>query len=470
MVPESILQLLCLKIKVLVFKRVGSKPSLDLWLKAMHELSFIYDNFLSFYVPPLVKDTPESQNTFPFMVKLEDFLRSQQRLLLVAAKSGMGKTSCALHLCRKPQRQEWKGESGWWTWLFISLPSVHEPFSRLALVRHIRANLSLGEHAADLGGLKSQCRLVLVLDSLDEVAVPGTAPEDTWWDLNEFSQWSHVKLIVTCREEHTMNYGRCMGDSPDNVLYIQPFQEQQVEEYVSKRLGAVDDEADLQQGPAHTGRCLPVVPISLVKTSLQADKQSQVAERQANKDRMLAYVKAFPDRQTFCTPFKLNMAVDLMKADVLMEGITRESQLYLQWLKQTFRDRLPQDAKREQTVEQDVCEALALAWDLHCQGIAHDKVGARAEDKEGFFRRCPLRVHDYRSDATFSFQHKSLQEYLVAAYLYQKLTVGAAETELSSINLFNDLPVLRFFGDIHMGSHPPPLLSTLLLPPIHPVL
>ena len=157
---------------------------------------------------------------------------------------------------------------------------------------------------------------------------------------------------------------------------------------------------------------------------------------------MMAQLLRSPIRDLFSTPFKLSMAVDLMTTGVL-DGIRRESTLYEEWLAHHLR------SKGSTELEADWLQAERLAWDLHTQGTSHTLVGARGDMR--WFRRLPLRIHDYGPQGTFSYQHKSLQEYLVAKHLFRALKTYDACNLLSTIPLLLDLPVLSFFGDICAG-------------------
>ena len=104
--------------------------------------------------------------SFPIASKVEEFLQRPEQVLLLAAKPGIGKTSCALWLSRF---SEHLGH----IWLFISLPSIDKPFAPFGLVDHIQK--SFGFDDTEMAELQSR-RLVLILDSLDEVASQPCAP------------------------------------------------------------------------------------------------------------------------------------------------------------------------------------------------------------------------------------------------------------------------------------------------------
>ena len=242
--PVSVLQMLCLKISIVAFKRAGAALSVPLWLQAYKELGCLYDDFLRAYVPPLVKESPGARVAFGIRAKVEEFVAAPWPVLLIAAQAGLGKTSCALWLTHRPEHL---GR----IWLFVSLPSVEGLFTDGALVRHITTLFGFEGNDAALRELKAR-PLVWVLDSLDEVERPRVAGARSLWELNALDEWN-VKLLVTCREEHVDSHAACLGDRPRR-LYLQPFREDQVEEYVKRRLQALEGSAGSLSIPTHS-RC-----------------------------------------------------------------------------------------------------------------------------------------------------------------------------------------------------------------------
>ena len=434
-VPVSLLQLLSLKISVITFKSVGSSLSLELCLQALEGLRFLYDGFLRAYIPPVAKDDPHAPTAAPVEALLAEFLASPRRVLLVAAEAGVGKTSCALRLARRVRHAGY-------VWLFVSLAAVPDVFARGALVRHVRAMLGCDGGDA-VGEELRQQRMVWILDSLDEVPAHPTASD--WWELNGLDDW-RVKLVVTCRVGHAQSYGRCLGESP-RVVYLQGFGPAQVREYVDRRLLLWLARDGHRQWDPPRGRQGPGPPPSRAHPfhAAAAGAAGAVAAALLERwrDRMLGVLEASRIQRSYSSPFKLNMAVELFVAGAL-PGVHREADLYGRWLRQQLPS--PHAAPAEAPPGDPWRWVAGLAWDLHRRGVTHDRVGARGQCR--WFRQCPLRINDYHPDTVFSFQHKSLQEYLVALHLYLTLHDDAAGAVLSHIDLTHDFPVLRFFGDI----------------------
>ena len=88
--------------------------------------------------------------------------------------AGMGKTACALWLSRHVESLDR-------IWLFVSLPSVKDPFTPNALLKHVAAMLGYRESDDVFIALKKK-PMVWILDSLDEVPIPDEDEvEESWW-------------------------------------------------------------------------------------------------------------------------------------------------------------------------------------------------------------------------------------------------------------------------------------------------
>ena len=413
--PASILQLLMLNVDIITMKRAGSDLPIELHLAGLSGLNFIYDEFLASYIPPLVKEHPKAREAVPITDALHAFLSGTRPVLTIAAGSGMGKTSTALWLSRKSQHMGF-------IWLFVSLPSVKNLFEKYGIVEHLTSVFGFGgRHIEEL----KQRPLVLILDSLDEV--PRAKPTLSWYELNDFQEWK-IRLIVTCRENKVNKYGKAMGTDPPR-LYLQPLSDAQVREYVQRRICPPEVEQHAGSGRA-SGTLLPSTPILL----------GQVQE-------MMEFIKSIQSsafRECFQVPFKLSMLVDLFTTDP--ESTLRLSsinELYEGWLQQTY--------KVKGGSFEDLGHAEVLAWNMYCDGVTHKKVGSRG--KHHWFRRSPLRVHNYLPETQFSFLHKSLQEYFVARYLFGRIASGEAFKDLGNVRLGKDFIVLAFFAETYKLAH-----------------
>ena len=290
--------------------------------------------------------------------------------------------------------------------------------------------------------------------------VPAQASARSWWDLNGFEDHA-LKIIVTCRDTEVHKYGQCLGPQPMR-LYLHGFGPQQMREYVERRLQAQGtaapppvalrsrwDDPPSRVAGADEAAAAPTAALAEDAArgpALSTPPANEMTDVQLEAGRLVTQMQgSCIGDDAFSVPFVLNMGIDLYLSDVVYYrsadlGAYRRSQLYDKWFRQRF---------AAQGVDADVglSHAQELAWDLYKRGITHDHVGKWGS--HDWFRRCPLRVHDYQPDSFFSFQHKSLQEYLVAYYLWDRLEDGSACGALEAVDVTHDVQVLRFFGNIY---------------------
>ena len=444
--PASILQMLALSINIVTLKVAGKSLPLELHFAALDSMGFIYDEFLSSYIPPSVKIHPIAHESYSIEAKITQFVeRHHHNLLLLAAQAGMGRTSCALWLARTTHHL---GR----TWLFVSLPAVEALFTPNGLVQHLQK--TFGFSPGEMTRLR-QHPLVLILDSLDEVQTPSPLPVQSWWQLNGFESWD-LQLIVTCRMEHIKDYGQCMGTP--STLYISPFGEHQMEAYISKLL--LRNEA-LVAAPT-SGRANEGMPAPHTERT-----DGTTEEHNARVKEVMGRMKRSRMRDKYAVPFRLSMALDLFLqgAEVVEQehgteveafGSSHLADLYAQWLHRF----LPRMGERD--VPNAVLQLERVAWDLHREGRVHAQVGDLGQLE--WFTHAPLRVNDYGPQSKFSFKHKSIQEYLVATHIFRSLQQSDAQALLCTIDVTSDLPVLRFFCDLCAGDVAPDLPQGVVSP------
>eukprot|EP00667_Euglena_gracilis_P000271 EG_transcript_271 len=440
-VPVSILQMLSLNVNVITLKRAGQRLALDLQLRALEELSFVFEPFLATYVPPMVKESRFAPETYRLEPRMQTFLADPgKRMLLVVATSGMGKTSCALWASARAK--SW-GRTG----LFVSLPALGvTPFSMDALAPHLQRTFDFDAEA--MADLKRK-PLLLILDSLDETAGEETTIGDSAWSPDAFQGWD-VKIIVTCREDFLLNHQQFLvEDLP--MLYIQEFSYRDVWQYVRRRLPGMETPL--------TPR--PVPDPALLEMSCSTEDGQAVMKSEAQA--ILSQIQASRFRGLYSVPFMLKMGMDLYMAGQtdIFRTACRPAALYERWLCLFFEEHGCPLGE----LEAQFRPTAALAWALHRRGLVQEEVGPRGAEADGWFRRCPFRIHDYHPQSMYSFTHKSLQEYLVARQLFAfvKEDVDSARAALSAADLMRDLPVLRFFGGIHSeGGRPRDVEQALL--------
>ena len=417
-VPASILQMLSLNFNIITFKSGSAALPLHLHLNALSQIGFIYDNLLQNYVPPLAKRYRSSVTQVPLDEEVTALLRSQNSVLLIAAQAGMGKTTCALHLAKDCERDGW-------VWLFVSLPSVKRDgratvFDPNGIVDYLQSAFGFAD------GAMAELRLrnvVLVLDSLDEVDHRDEPPARTWMALNAFEEWQSVKLIVTCRVEAMHKFGNCMGHDFQS-LFLLPFNHRQMAQYVDCRIRQMHAGSRAQRGDAATP-----------EDREAPEEAAECAGPSPETTEVLGIIQGCPIAKVLANPFQLFMAMDLHcqnRRDA--DTFRSEGHLYEQWIRGWFC--LKGHAAAQ--IPECVAYAGALAWTLHRRGMTHGTVGALCEDR--LFRSCPLRVANFTPEATYSFRHKSLQEYLVAHYLLHHIRRRSVKS-LGEIQLHEDQQV-----------------------------
>ena len=357
--PASILQMLALSVNIVTLKLAGKPLPLDLHLDALDGMSFIYNGLETSYVSPSVKVHPDAVELLDIHEETTAFVEDPAgKVLLVAAPAGAGKTSYALLLAKRTRHQDR-------LWLFISLPSVENPFAENSLVRHLKKAFSFEEE--QLQELQKR-RLVLILDSLDEVQIQREKPTQSWWDANGFDGWTDVKLIVTCRQEHTSDYGRCMEKRTER--YLQPFGREQIRSYIHKRLRMSKTESGAPpsqsggRGLSGSGQ-----PVAITGPSPAPETESEI---QREVEEVMQNIDRARIRTLYSRPFPLSMAMDLYASQQNVFATTSRFDLYGTWLRWWFKQKAA--GSKTESVEDDLREAEKLAWELHCGNVSHTKV------------------------------------------------------------------------------------------------
>ena len=186
-----------------------------------------------------------------------------------------------------------------------------------------------------------------------------------------FDEWN-VKLIVTCRQEHIREYGKCTeGAKP---LYIQGFEEKHIREYLSLRL--LSRQSDAASGGVRFASPSPQGAGSgAVKTKKnekeQADKEAAVLFQQMQSSKI---------RESYTSPFRLTMAVDLYVENSTDFGhFEHPSQLYERWLCHCWQT----NGASEAEMIQEIGEVMRLAWELHRSGTVQRQVSADSRSHAG---------------------------------------------------------------------------------------
>lgn len=193
----------------------------------------LQDDF-GLYIPPSAKLTPHAKNTFDLSGAINDFIDSDQCVLLILGESGCGKSFFGQALIKQKSERFYPGDR---ISFFISLPSLRS------------AKTSLMEEALGLQGftkeeieqLRTTQKFLLIFDAYDELNC-----FDNLYMTNNMEKWD-AKIIITCRCDylaHDDNY-KCyfmpyIGQRPVeeaiHVLFVAPFVRGQIEQYIIQYL------------------------------------------------------------------------------------------------------------------------------------------------------------------------------------------------------------------------------------------
>ncbi|KAG9063917.1 hypothetical protein KI688_004031 [Linnemannia hyalina] len=173
---------------------------------------------------------------FPLLEKVEEFLTSERRVMLVLGDSGIGKSTFSRHL----ERQLWTGyKQGDPIPLYINLPFVDNPAHELVekvLYYHNFLNNQILE-------MKQHRHFILICDGYDESQLKVNIHTTNLF--NQPGQWK-VKVIISCRTQYLeLDYhsrfqpqpvDRCQSARPDlfQEAVLAPFSKAQIDDYVSR--------------------------------------------------------------------------------------------------------------------------------------------------------------------------------------------------------------------------------------------
>ncbi|KAF8927214.1 hypothetical protein BGZ47_002267, partial [Haplosporangium gracile] len=190
------------------------------------------------YIPPMAKANLQSGNDvlFPLMEKVQQFLASEQEVMLILGDSGAGKSTFNQHL----EHQLWYGyKKGDTIPLHINLPDIDRPDLDM-----ITKQLEKRKFKADqILELKRYRRFILICDGYDESQLTANLYKTNC--LNQLDEWQ-AKMIISCRSQFldpvysyqfvpktTDHYKAARMDLFQEAV-IAPFSEEQIEDYVSR--------------------------------------------------------------------------------------------------------------------------------------------------------------------------------------------------------------------------------------------
>lgn len=202
---------------------LDEKQTIKQLVDGMRTTQFVYIDYQRTYVegrvsqvpPPLISTSTAnspSVKPFPLYKATEHFVNGLTiPYMLLLGSGGAGKTSALIgSLCQLMKLKSRHTRPLLPT--FVSLPSVGAALHEAGgLDRHLQAQLRLSDSAFEL--LLSEARVVLLLDSLDEVVPhPQTNASILATKLLEQNPWSaRTKVIISCRTEFLDNQHAATG-------------------------------------------------------------------------------------------------------------------------------------------------------------------------------------------------------------------------------------------------------------------
>ncbi|KAG0277326.1 hypothetical protein BGZ96_002911, partial [Linnemannia gamsii] len=228
--------------------RLPTPKSFPLLAKALQAPSLEYDLHRAMalrleehqqtaYIPPYAKASlSATDERFPLMNKVKEFLESDQKVFLILGDSGSGKSTFNRHLEHVLIKDYKQGGP---IPIFIFLPTIGNPETELISERL----KTLGITKNDIQELRRSREFIIICDSYDESRLKSNLHTTNMF--NRPGQW-RAKLIISCRSTHPSanslhNFKPSPVDrySPSTHHLFQqavivPFSEDQIKDYVDQ--------------------------------------------------------------------------------------------------------------------------------------------------------------------------------------------------------------------------------------------
>jgi WD40 repeat protein len=427
----------------------GEEPSpaleADIAIMGLVKSRFIYTSFLDTYVMGFLGPNSNSRASGVALDgALMNFLNQVQQSssacvnMVIMGAGGAGKTSCMLYML-SAMMEELANQSETNSYQTESIVPIFVPLPVASFCENggIDAFILRELHLSDQGfrSLSSRPRRVVVmLDSLDEVTFPDECEIlGVIYSLlgrNPLLSSCAAGIILSTRmefcKEHSISPEKIfMQQSPTKniavpVWYVQPFIDQDMKSFISR----------------------------YVKTSCGSNAQMEAG--------LIKQIEAMNLWDHVRSPFLLYMLVTtLSQSPHLLETARENMEGYgLFTLYESYFLLLAE----QHTSESLVADATVLAVAMHCDGISQGlvtKYGAMVPS----LLHLPLRVENAYTDikqsdstnmSTLCFRHKTLQEFLVARYLYglSCQSASACKDSFTRCNYLIKSPnVVKHFSD-----------------------
>ncbi|KAF9343741.1 hypothetical protein BGX26_005257, partial [Mortierella sp. AD094] len=214
--------------------RIQNKPDVE---SPLHQLKRerLKEQGQDVYISPRAKINASATEDFDLTSKVQEFLDSNKKVLLLLGDSGAGKSTfnraLEIDLWLKYDKAEGKIP------LFIHLPAIKDPERDLIEERLRKANFTGNQ----IRELKTHHEFILICDGYDESQQ--TRNLYTSNRLNQPGEW-RAQMVISCRTEYTSaDYKNCFqpndrNSSGNSELFqeaiIAPFSEDQIQDYIEQ--------------------------------------------------------------------------------------------------------------------------------------------------------------------------------------------------------------------------------------------
>lgn len=208
----------------------------EMWQKKLHENQGQTSAQLQLYIPAMLgaSESVSTENRKDAIAEIQQFLNSDNRLLLLLGDSGSGKTLFGQWLTN----EFWQHPKEWMP-IFIHLPSMN--IKKGFFDKYLQKKCRLTVEESDY--LKKECKILLILDAFDEMKAE--SQKQNLYQLGDFSDWQ-IKIIISSRTEALVSLkdntlqllfetDHTRSSSPKLPLqkrYVQAFNRSQITPYI----------------------------------------------------------------------------------------------------------------------------------------------------------------------------------------------------------------------------------------------
>ncbi|KAF9998984.1 hypothetical protein BGZ80_006679, partial [Entomortierella chlamydospora] len=218
---------------------VQNKPDVETPLRQL-KLERLKGQDGDVYISPRAKATQRATDDFDLTSKVQEFLTSNKKVLLVLGNSGAGKSTFnrALEISLWDQYDKITGRIP----LFIHLPAIEKPERDLIAERLRKANFT----ESQIFELKLDREFILICDGYDESQQTRNLYMSN--QLNQSGEW-RAQMVISCRTEYIgveykdfsqptdRNNGGGTGQFQEAV--ISPFTKEQIHDYIGQYVSLV---------------------------------------------------------------------------------------------------------------------------------------------------------------------------------------------------------------------------------------